>query len=144
MTVRHAIIPNLHYEDAPAAIDFLCNAFGFEKRMVSLDDNDPSKVVHAQLVIDGNMIMLSSFGKSDYTAFAGLTTVKAAGGNTQIQYLVIDDVVSHAAKARAAGADIFMEPTAQDYGGSNYSVRDPEGNVWSFGDYDPWADAPEG
>ena len=140
MPVRPAIIPNLLYEDAPAAIDFLCKAFGFEKRAVFADDRDSRIIQHAQLVLDGNMIMLSTYGKSDYTALAGLKTVRQAGGNTQIPYIVIDDVDAHAARARAAGADIFMEPTAQDYGGSNYSARDPEGNVWSFGNYDPWAD----
>ena len=140
MPVRPAIIPNLLYEDAPAAIDFLCKAFGFEKRAVFADDRDSRIIQHAQLVLDGNMIMLSTYGKSDYTALAGLKTVRQAGGNTQIPYIVINDVDAHAARARAAGADIFMEPTAQDYGGSNYSARDPEGNVWSFGNYDPWAD----
>lgn len=37
--------------------------------------------------------------------------------------------------------DVFEPPVARDYGGTGYSARDPEGNVWSFGDYDPWADA---
>ena len=140
MPVRPAIIPNLLYEDAPAAIDFLCTAFGFEKRAVFADDKNSGVIQHAQLVLDGNMIMLSTYGKSDYTELAGLKTVREAGGNTQIPYIVIENVDAHAARARAAGADIFMEPTVQDYGGSNYSARDPEGNVWSFGNYDPWAD----
>ena len=38
------------------------------------------------------------------------------------------------------GAEILIEPAQQDYGGSNYIVQDPEGNVWSFGSHDPWAD----
>lgn len=141
MPVRPAIIPNLHYEDAPAAIEFLCNAFGFEKRAVHADDQDPKLVQHAQLTFQGNMIMLSTLGKSEYAELAGLKTVRDAGGNTQLCYIVIDDVDGHAAKARAAGADIFSEPEDQDYGGRVYSARDPEGNVWSFGSYDPWADS---
>ena len=31
-----------------------------------------------------------------------------------------------------------MEPRDQDYGGRDYTCRDPEGYVWTFGTYDPW------
>ncbi len=41
--------------------------------------------------------------------------------------------------ARDAGAEVVMEPTDQDYGSRDMSVRDPEGNLWSFGTYDPEA-----
>ena len=30
-----------------------------------------------------------------------------------------------------------MEITDADYGSRDFSVRDPEGNVWSFGTYRP-------
>jgi uncharacterized glyoxalase superfamily protein PhnB len=39
----------------------------------------------------------------------------------------------------AAGAEITREPQTQDYGGRDYTCKDPEGNVWTFGTYDPWA-----
>ena len=139
MPVRPAIIPTLRYRDAPAAIDFLCDAFGFERHGVHADPADPSIIVHAQLVRDGNMIMLSSVRESDYSSRAPMVTVAEAGGNTQALSGVLDDVDGHAARARAAGADIFMEPADQDYGGRLYACRDPEGHVWSFGSYDPWA-----
>jgi uncharacterized glyoxalase superfamily protein PhnB len=58
--VKPAIIPSLRYEDAPAAIDFLCDAFGFRRRAVHADPEDATIVHHAQLVRDGHMIMLSS------------------------------------------------------------------------------------
>ena len=47
-----------------------------------------------------------------------------------------------AAKRRhlAAGAVIVMAPEDKDYGGRGYGCRDPEGNLWSFGSYDPWQD----
>lgn len=35
--------------------------------------------------------------------------------------------------------DFLMPPQEQDYGGELYICRDPEGNVWKFGSYDPWA-----
>jgi len=143
MPVKPAIIPCLRYEDAPAAIDFLCRAFGFERHAVFADDKDPAIVQHAQLVDRGNMIMLSSVARSDteWVEKSGMKTVAQAGGNTQAPYIVIDDVDAHAARARATGAEIISEPADQDYGGRVYSARDPEGHVWSFGSYDPWASA---
>jgi len=140
MSVKPAIIPCLRYANAPAAIDFLCNAFGFARHAVYADDKDPSLIHHAQLSDRGNMIMLASVVDSDFAAKAGLKTVAEAGGNTQAPYIVIDDVDGHAARARAAGAEIIAEPEDQDYGGRVYSARDPEGYVWSFGSYDPWAE----
>ena len=141
MAVKPSIIPCLRYADAPAAIDFLCEAFGFRRHAVHADPDNPSHIHHAQLVLDGNMIMVSSPSESDYSTAAKLVTVAEAGGVTQAPYVVLDDVDGHAAMARAAGADIFIEPADQDYGGRVYSARDPEGNVWSFGSYDPWAPA---
>lgn len=141
MPVTPAIIPCLRYADAPAAIEFLCAAFGFTRHAVYTDDANPALVRHAQLSLDGNLIMLATAQASDYAAAAPLLTVEAAGGCTQTCYIVIDDVDAHAERARAAGADIFMPPADQDYGGRVYSARDPEGNVWSFGDYDPVAPA---
>jgi uncharacterized glyoxalase superfamily protein PhnB len=141
MTVKPAIIPCLRYADAPAAIDFLCRAFGFERYAVYADDKDPGIVHHAQLTDRGTMIMLASLDDSEWAEKAGLRTVAEAGGNTQTVYVVIDDVDGHAARARAAGAEIVSEPEDQDYGGRVYSARDPECYVWSFGSYDPWAAA---
>ena len=139
MPVAPAIIPCLRYHDAPAAIDFLCTAFGFERHAVHADPDDPATVRHAQLVREGQMIMLSSVGDSPYASAAPMLTVRDAGGCTMSSYIVVGDVDGHAARARDAGADIFMPPEDQDYGGRVYSCRDPEGNVWSFGSYDPWA-----
>jgi uncharacterized glyoxalase superfamily protein PhnB len=136
---KAAIIPVLRYRDAPAAIDFLCAAFEFERGTVFADDKDPAVIVHAQLLLGGAMIMLGSAIESDFSRDAPLVLVTEAGGNTQTVYVVIGDVDSHAARAQAAGADIFLAPEDQSYGGRAYTARDPEGNVWTFGSYDPWA-----
>lgn len=137
--MRHEIIPNLRYTDAPRAIDFLCTAFGFERGAVHADGADPTVIHHAQLLWHDRMVMLSSAVDGDYPRLARMTTAAAAGGATVGLYLIVADVAAHAERARIGGADIFMPPETKDYGGSGYSARDPEGNVWSFGDYDPWA-----
>lgn len=139
MPVRPAIIPNLRYVDAPKAIDFLQDAFGFEVHAVHGDPADSHVVAHAQLLFGGQMVMLSSAQPSVFAQSAPMLTVAEAGGNTQSLYVVVDDVDAHCGRARAHGAEIFMEPVDHDYGGRGYGARDPEGNVWSFGNYDPFA-----
>ena len=57
-------------------------------------------------------------------------------------YITIEDPDAHHAAARAAGATVVRELEDMDYGSREYSVRDPEGNLWSFGTYDPY-DYPE-
>ena len=138
--MRHEIIPNLRYADALKAIEFLCEAFGFERRAVYVSEQDPTVVQHAQLVWSDRMVMISSVNDGEYARAARMKTVAEAGGATVGLYLIVDDVDGHADRARAAGAEIILPPRDQSYGGRGYSARDPEGNVWSFGSYDPWAD----
>ncbi len=129
------IIPTYRYDDAPAAIDFLVRAFGFE---VVMDVRDGDRVDHAQLRRGDGMIMLGSVRDDE---LGDLVARHAPGGrHTSTAYVVVDDVGAHAEQARAAGADVLVEPVAQDYGGANYVVADPEGHVWSFGSYDPWVE----
>lgn len=139
MPHRPHLIPNLRYEDAPAAIDFLCDAFGFTRHGVFAQTDDPTRINHAELRYGDCVLMLASTGPSPFADAAPLRTVRQAGGNTQTLYLVVEDVDAHAAAAAAAGAEIFVPPHDPDYGGRVYAARDPEGNAWSFGSYDPLA-----
>lgn len=139
MPVRPAIIPNLRYADAPAAIDFLRRAFGFTVHAVFRNEADPAVVDHAQLTLADQMIMLATAQNTPFSERVPMRTPREAGGNTMALYVVLEDVDGHYARAKAAGADIMMEPNNPDYGGRGYSARDPEGYAWSFGSYDPFA-----
>jgi uncharacterized glyoxalase superfamily protein PhnB len=55
-------------------------------------------------------------------------------GSTSV-YLVTDDPDGLYARAAAAGAEVIRELNDTDYGSRDFSVRDPEGNIWSFGTY---------
>ena len=139
MTTRSTIIPGLRYQDAPAAIDFLCDAFGFHRHAVYADDADPSIIHHAQLTLEGGMVMLGSarFDANPY----GWKTARELGGVTTCICVVVADADAHHDNAKAAGAEIIVPPHDNDgYPGRGYDARDPEGNVWSMGTYDPWAD----
>jgi uncharacterized glyoxalase superfamily protein PhnB len=50
----------------------------------------------------------------------------------------VDDCEPVYAKAKEAGAEVVMELKTMDYGGKAFAVRDPEGYLWSVGEYDPW------
>jgi uncharacterized glyoxalase superfamily protein PhnB len=129
------VIPALQYQDAPAAIAFLCKAFGFEKMAVY--EGEGGTIEHAQLTLGNGMVMLGSAKDTDYGKL--LVRPRAAGGVTMSVYCIVGDPDAHFARAKAAGAEIMREPETQDYGGRDYTCRDPEGHVWTFGTYDPWA-----
>jgi uncharacterized glyoxalase superfamily protein PhnB len=140
--VRHhaVLIPCLRYRDALAAIDFLCRAFGFERRVVYSDQADPSLVHHAELTLGNSMIMLSSDRPGEVRELYGWRTTREAGGITACVYGYVEDPDTHCARARLAGAEVIKGPYDNPgYPGRGYDARDPEGNVWSFGSYDPWA-----
>ncbi|HEV7489565.1 MAG TPA: VOC family protein [Rhodanobacteraceae bacterium] len=132
------IIPSLRYDDALVAIDWLCRAFGFEKQAVYADDK--GIVQHAQLVFGNGMIMLGSTGNPGPWNERIAQPRSISGRETQCPYVIVADCDAHYARAKAAGAEIVDELEVKDYGGSGYSARDPEGHLWSFGNYDPWAE----
>lgn len=132
------IIPTLRYRDAPAAIDWLCEAFGFEKHLVVPDE--AGGIAHAQLVFGNGMVMLGSARDDDFGRLQA-PLAEPGGPVPQSPYVIVRDVDAHHARAAAAGAQIVLPPEDQDYGGRLYCCRDPEGNLWNFGSYDPWEPA---
>ena len=83
------------------------------------------------------MIMLGSDRENEYGKLIVQPT--DAGAVTQAPYVVVADVDTHYARAKAAGAEIVIAISDQGYGGRLYASRDPEGRVWNFGSCDPWA-----
>jgi len=131
------IYPALRYRDARSAIDWLCEAFGFEERAVHAADD--GGIAHAELMLGTGMVMLGSAG-------AGVPPVQPVHGDPVdfsalpfTIYVAIEDVDRHHDHARAAGARIVRDLEDTDYGSREYSALDPEGNVWSFGTYHPAA-----
>jgi uncharacterized glyoxalase superfamily protein PhnB len=57
-STRATVIPGLRYRDAKAAIEFLCNAFGFERGLIV--DGPNNTIAHAQLTFGNGMIMIGS------------------------------------------------------------------------------------
>lgn len=135
---KACIIPTMRYKDAPTAIDWLCQAFGFKKHLIVEGTNNT--IVHAQLTYDNAMIMISSENENEYGQLVK-SPKELNGINTQAPYIIVEKIDAHYKKAIAAGATILIEIKDQDYGGRVYTCKDIEDHVWSFGSYDPWAES---
>ena len=123
--------PTLTYRDARAAIAFLRDAFGFEEVATYARESDPSIIDHAELRWPlGGGVMLGSAGKDDDDSPFG----RRRPGNDSV-YVVCEDPDALFARATAAGAEVVRGLRDEDYGSRGFTVRDPEGNLWSFGTY---------
>jgi uncharacterized glyoxalase superfamily protein PhnB len=131
------VVPSMRYRDALAAIDWLERAFGFERQAVYAEGDHVS---HAQLRFGTGMVMLGSARDGD-DRWPVKTPGDVGGATTGGIYVIVEDADAHYDRAKAAGAEILREPCDQEYGSRDYSARDPEGHVWSFGTYRPTAEA---
>jgi len=120
-----SIVPYLAYDDAPAAISFLCAAFGFEE-LYRLEMPD-GRIGHVELGYRGNVLMLAS--SYPELGFASAAKLPHVHGQVHID---VEDVDAHFARARAAGATIAAEPNDAPHGDREYRAVDPEGHRWSF------------
>jgi uncharacterized glyoxalase superfamily protein PhnB len=124
-----SVWPILTYRDGRAAIAFLTKAFGFEERAVYAREDDPSVIEHAELRWPlGGGIMLGTAGKDD-SPFG-----RREPGNDSV-YVVCDDPDALFERATDAAAEVVRGLRDEDYGSRGFTVRDPEGNLWSFGTY---------
>jgi uncharacterized glyoxalase superfamily protein PhnB len=129
------IMPALRYRDAPAAIDWLCRVFGFEKHAVY--PGPDNTIGHAELALGGGMIMLGSYKDDAYGR--GFKSPEEVGGvETRSAYIIVPDADAVFARAKTAGGVIVRELQNTDYGSREFTVKDPEGHSWSVGTYNPW------
>lgn len=128
-STQPSVWPILTFRDARAAIGFLRDAFGFEETAVYARDDDASIIEHAEMRWPlGGGVMFGTAAKDD-SLFG-----RRRPGNDAV-YLVCDDPDALYARATSAGAEIVRGLVDEDYGSRGFTVRDPEGNLWSFGTY---------
>jgi uncharacterized glyoxalase superfamily protein PhnB len=124
-----SVWPILTYRDGRAAIAFLTKAFGFEERAVYAREDDPSVVEHAELSWPlGGGVMLGTAGKDD-SPFG-----RRQPGNDSV-YVVCDEPDALFERAAKSAAEVVRGLKDEDYGSRGFTVRDPEGNLRSFGPY---------
>ncbi len=125
------------YDDAVAAIDWLCEAFGFEVRMKV--EGDDGRIMHSELTFGEGLVMVADAAvKAEGSKPTPSKSPRSLGGtNTQSLCVYVDDADDHCNQARAAGAKITDEPTTHDYGEDywadrTYRAEDIEGHQWWF------------
>jgi uncharacterized glyoxalase superfamily protein PhnB len=120
--------PVVTCKDAEAQLRFLKEAFGFEEALVVRgDEGDGRAIHHAELKWPlGGGIMFGSPRPPDDDPFPR--------GPVSL-YVVCDDPDALLARATKAGAEVILPIKEEDYGSRGFTVRDPEGNVWTFGTY---------
>lgn len=124
------VFPSLTYDDAGAAIEWLCRAFGFVRRFVV--PGEGGRIEHSELSF-GNAVVMVSSPKAEFNR----VSPRNAGGLPQALSLYVADPDVHCRAALAAGAAIVRPLQDEEYGARGYMVSDPEGHLWYFGNYRP-------
>lgn len=124
----------LYYDDAGAAIDWLCRAFGFQVRLKI--EGDGGRIEHSELEYGEGLIMVGEASRNERFPYRR-SPAGAGGANTQNMMVYVDDVEAHCRRAREAGGVIVSEPETHDYGEEywtdrGYECRDPGGHHWWF------------
>jgi uncharacterized glyoxalase superfamily protein PhnB len=127
------IFPILRYNDARAAMQWLCQAFGCVQ-LFSVPESG-SYVRHARLKLGSNLIMVGSVRPGD-----GIASPTTLGSATQMLAVHVEDPDAHFERARAAGAKVLAPPNDTDFGSREYHVLDLEGHPWTFGTFLPTVD----
>ncbi len=134
------VVPGLRYQDAHAAIDWLCQVLGFTRHAIFEGPNHT--IAHAQLTFGSGMVMLGSASNQGESAQHMAQPSEIAGRETVALCLIAEEAAPLYDRAVAAGAEILMDLRTMDYGGKAFTVRDPGGHIWAIGEYDPWAETP--
>ena len=129
-----AVVPTMPYRNTTAMVDWLCDAFGFQKQVIVKGEDE--KIKHAELTFGESMIMVVGVQDSPFEKLV-VHPDQVGGVETQTCYLIVADVEAHFASAKAKGAEIIFSVRVENHGGRGYACRDPEGHMWMFGTYDP-------
>ncbi|TWP38976.1 VOC family protein [Leekyejoonella antrihumi] len=121
----HNIWTGLTYADVPTARGWLRD-LGFTEGIVVKAEN--RGIQHSEMLWpEGGRVMLSSRDttESDFSVNPGAAS----------SYVVTDDPDAVWQRAQRLGAQVVREMRDEDYGSRGFSIKDGEGNRWSFGTY---------
>jgi uncharacterized glyoxalase superfamily protein PhnB len=115
-----------------AALQWLCDAFGFEVIMAIDGPPENPELGHYELSYQGQGRVMIGGQWADWAS----SPAGVGDRNTQTVHVQLPDGLDeHCARARAAGAIIAAEPEDQFYGDRTYRAVDHEGHVWTFAEH---------
>jgi uncharacterized glyoxalase superfamily protein PhnB len=136
--VAQRLVPFLGYEDAAAAIDWLCTAFGAVENADARSAGASGTINHAELDLEGSTIFLSTpdcyVGSRRHRESCELE--RQMHDNPWVidgLFVEVDDVDAHHARALEHGAKILRQPEEPGIGYRIYTAEDLEGHRWMFG-----------
>jgi uncharacterized glyoxalase superfamily protein PhnB len=137
--VAQRLVPFLGYEDAAAAIDWLCAAFGATENPEARHAGADGTIWHAELDLEGATIYLSTpagyVGSRSHRE--SCETERRMHDNPFVidgLFVEVNDVEAHHARAVEGGATILREPEEPGVGFRIYTAEDLEGHRWMFGE----------
>jgi len=128
-------IPMIAYEDGPAAMDWLADAFGFTELTRWTDDT--GRLAHGEMETGAGLVMLSTPTPDYEGPLRHREHCERAAAWSQVPWVVdgvlvhVPDVIAHRARADAAGARMLGD-IEEDGPGRRYRVEDLEGHRWMF------------
>jgi uncharacterized glyoxalase superfamily protein PhnB len=129
------VIPMLTYEDGPAAMDWLAEAFGFKEVHRMLDPD--GSLSHGEMLVGNGRIMLATATPKYESPRHHRQHCEQARAWSEVPWVIdgvliyVEDVQSHFLHAKKAGAYILSEPEG-GFPGWRYRVEDLEGHRWMF------------
>ena len=129
------IIPMISYEDGIAALEWLAKAFGLRERARQIDAD--GKLSHGEMEAGDGVIMLATPTPDYVSPKHHRETCEQARKWSAVPWIIdgvlvyVDDLDTHFAHAKAAGATILSE-IQEDSPGRRYRAEDLEGHRWFF------------
>jgi uncharacterized glyoxalase superfamily protein PhnB len=134
------LVPFLGYEDAAAAIDWLCAAFGATENAEARHTAEDGTIGHAELDLEGSTIFLSTpegyVGSRTHRERCEIE--RRTHDNPWVidgLFVEVNDVDAHHARAVEAGATVIRGLDEPGIGYRIYTAEDPEGHRWMFGQH---------
>lgn len=132
------VFDTLRYERPRTAMEWLIEAFGFERHTVVAAGGED--VRHALLRFGSSLLMIGGTRAGDPLKIIPpqqASSPHLGGIHTQVIHVVVADPDAHRAHAAEKGAAILEPPSNVASGVRRYVARDPEGYVWRFSTFSP-------